>query len=543
MKTRIRLSMLPRMRMTHLICFLPEASVISLLFLLSSVLLILSFTPALGEAGVSIPTIPIPNTSILPNNKLELVPLFIGSPGTPQPIETTPVPQNPFMAEDPWNCIHNDSYQSDTYPQAGPLGRNPTVKSTWLGPPESPMGIVVGMTFDQSNDLLIAGSIKADLETTEGWVQLSLIDIKTLAILARLDLPKEMGVGSGFFRPAGAYFYMDNDNRIVIGTKDRTIWLVSYSFNSVTGKWSFKHENEPIPWDLGTAIPSTDQIEALQPDWSGLLWFTSKGGVVGTFDMASGRVISSIQLSGERIVNGHAAGEEGGVYIVSTRAMYRFDSDPSGNPIITWRKTYDAGTHLKQGQVDIGSGTTPTLMADKYVTISDNGQPQMHVLVYDREDGSLVCAVPVFQPGNASNENSLIATDTSIIVENNFGYKDATKDTTHGRTTKPGIARIDVDNGECRTVWSNESESIPSVVSKMSLSNGLIYTYTKPKGPSTTDPWYFTAIDFKTGETVWKALAGIGILYNNHYAAAYLGPDGTLYVGVLGGIVTMRDGE
>ena len=502
-------------------------------------------TPALGDDTYSIPAIKIPNTSILPNNKVQPVPAFIGQPAVADPIsDATPVPQNPFMAEDPWNCIHNDSYQSDTYPGAGPLGKNPVVSSTWLGPPplDSLQGIVVVMTLDRTNNLLIAAAIKSASGTS--WVQLTLIDATNLATLARFDLPKEILVGRGF-RPAGAYFYLNNNKRIVIGTKDRTVWLVSYSYDSGIGKWYFHHDNEDDPWDLTNDIPEGDSIEALQPDWSGRLWFTSRGGVVGTFNMGTGKVIGSLQLPGERIVNGHAAGEEGGVYIATTLAMYRFDADPvTGSPTITWRKTYDAGTHVKEGQTDIGTGTTPTLMGDKYVTISDNGQPQMHVLVYDRVDGRLMCAEPVFQPGQASNENSLIATDKSIIVENNFGYKDPEKDTTHGRTTKPGIARIDMDeNGACNTVWTNESVSIPSVVSKMSLANGLIYTYTKPKGPATTDPWYFTAIDFHTGEIVWKVLAGIGILYNNHYAAAYLGPDGTLYVGVLGGIVAMRDGE
>lgn len=72
-------------------------------------------------------------------------------------------------------------------------------------------------------------------------------------------------------------------------------------------------------------------------------------------------------------------------------------------------------------------------------------------------------------------------------------------------------------------MWTNESESIPALITKMSLATGLIYTYTKPKGPAATDPWYLTAIDFETGETVWKILAGLGVLYNNHYAGAYLG--------------------
>jgi hypothetical protein len=39
----------------------------------------------------------------------------------------------------------------------------------------------------------------------------------------------------------------------------------------------------------------------------------------------------------------------------------------------------------------------------------------------------------------------------------------------------------------------------------------------------------------------WSQLAETGQLYNNHYAPVYLGPDGTLYSGVLGGIVAMRD--
>jgi hypothetical protein len=478
----------------------------------------------------------IPNTSILPNAKLQPVLGFIGQTATPKPIAAAEIPQNPSMGDNPWTCLHNDSYMSDTYPVTGPIGQSPAVFSTWLGTPSDPVAIAVTIVFDK-NGLLVTAPVIMNQAKARAWVQLTLIDPQNLSTLAIFPLPEETISGPGF-RPAGSYFFIDKDDRVIIGTKDRTIWVVSHSKDQ-WGKWSFTHKDTDT-WDLTGAIPDGDSIEALQPDWSGRLWFTSKGGVVGTLDMGTGKVLHSVNHPGERIVNGHAAGEEGGVYIATTLAMYRFDFNE--NKIVqTWRKTYDAGTHVKEGQTDIGTGTTPTLMGEKYVTITDNGQPSMHVLVYKRVDGTLVCAEPVFQPGQASNENSLIATDKSIIVENNFGYKDATKDTTHGRTTKPGIARIDVENDVCHTVWTNESVSIPSVVSKMSLANGLIYTYTKPKGPGTTDPWYFTAIDFETGEVVFKQLAGYGIFYNNHYAGAYIGPDGTLYVGVLGGIVAMRD--
>ena len=50
----------------------------------------------------------------------------------------------------------------------------------------------------------------------------------------------------------------------------------------------------------------------------------------------------------------------------------------------------------------------------------------MHVLVYRRcaavDDQRLVCSEPVFEAGKSDTENSLVAFDHSIIVENNYAY-------------------------------------------------------------------------------------------------------------------------
>jgi hypothetical protein len=460
------------------------------------------------------------------------VPVFIGAPAVPRPIAAPTIPQNPFMASGAWSNIHNDSYMSDTYSTGGPLGHSPEVLSSFLGTQTAP-GLVVVVAFD-SQGLLIAASVLSDRAAGVAQVRLVLIDPSTLATRAVLRLPREAMTVARNFRPAGSYFYLDHLGRIIVGTCERTIWVISHSATA------FSHDET---WDLRSIIPADDSIQALQPDWNGRIWFTTKGGLVGTLD-AFGNLLGTARLPGERIANSHAADETGGVFIASTHAMYRFDADAFGKPVITWREPYDAGTHVKAGQVDIGTGTTPTLMGTEYVTITDNADPRMHVLVYRRAKQAagprLVCAEPVFQPGNSSTENSLVATDRSIIVENNFGYK-TPNDTENGRTTKPGIARIDVNASGCRTVWTNEQESIPTVVTKMSVANGLIYTYTKPQGPANTDAWYFTAIDFETGQTVFKRLTGTGALFNNHYAGLYLGPDGTAYVGVGGGIVAIRD--
>jgi hypothetical protein len=72
---------------------------------------------------------------------------------------------------------------------------------------------------------------------------------------------------------------------------------------------------------------------------------------------------------------------------------------------------------------------------------------------------------------------------------------------------------------------------------KASSKTGLVYTYTKPEGTVTDDPWYLTALDFETGKTRWKRLAGEGLGFNNNYAPITLGPGGRIYLGVLGGLV------
>ncbi len=111
----------------------------------------------------------------------------------------------------------------------------------------------------------------------------------------------------------------------------------------------------------------------------------------------------------------------------------------------------------------------------------------------------------------------------------------------------PGITRIDLDDegDSCHTVWTNDQESVPNVVSQASLVTGLEYTYSKDSSPADaplSDPWYFTAVDFHTGETIFKVLAGTGILYNSNYSSVYLGPDGkTAYVGVLAGLVRIHE--
>ncbi len=118
----------------------------------------------------------------------------------------------------------------------------------------------------------------------------------------------------------------------------------------------------------------------------------------------------------------------------------------------------------------------------------------------------------MFRKGASATENSLISLGRSLIVENNYGY-DLVKfnDTIPGvpelggdrnLVSEPGISRIDIkpDGSGCRKVWTNTTVRAPSVVPKGDAKNGLIYTFENVSDPAGADPWYWTALDYRTGQ-------------------------------------------
>ena len=489
--------------------------------------LVAIWVTSLLTASAALGATPIPND---PSNGPSLVPNFIGGAATAKQVKAPKIPQNPFMAPNGLSNVHNDGYQSDTYTWSGPLGRNPTVNSQFFGS----LGICgITIAFDKLGRLIticISGTSQ----------QLRLLDPTTLDTLATYDLPPRVipPGGNPFTSAGGAYFYVDNRDRVVVST-GRAIRVVA--LNGGAGNPSFSLARV---YDVSSVVPADDQLNSAIPDWSGHLWFVSRfHGVVGALDQGSGKLIGSIQLN-EPIENSFAVDEHGGVYIVSDAALYRFGLGKDGQIETVWRERYQNTGVQKPGQFTAGSGTTPTVMGNHYVSITDNADP-MDVVVYRRArhvapGRRLVCEQPVFGQGASATENSLIGTDNSMIVENNFGYAPPPGATQNGATTTPGIERVDIaQNGKsCRTVW-HSNEIAPSVVPKLSLANGLVYTITKP--PGTPDAWYLTAIDFRSGHTVWKRLLGTGLYYNNHYAGIAISPRGDLYSGVLGGTVRVAD--
>jgi len=455
-------------------------------------------------------------------------PDFVGEPAKSRPVAARPIPRHPFMAPNGRSNLHVDGFQSDTHFDPGPFGVNPETTSALF------FRECASVTFD-SRGRIITVCVGLDKPV------LVLLDPLTFTPLATFDLPPREPSPNPFTDfSGGGYFYLDNQDRAVLPTTDGRLQII--------GQTEGPGFELVADHDLSPAIGDSKVISAL-PDWKGRLWFAAIDGVVGWVDPDSGELFSTDL--GERISNSFAVGQGGAVYIVTDAALYRLEAGDDG-PKVIWRAAYENTGVQKSGQTSPGSGTTPTLLRRRYVAIADNADP-MQLLVFQRKRDAkgprLVCRREVLGLGSGSTDQSLIGINRSLIVENNFGYEGPAS-VTMGRTTTPGLERVDIKrrraidpgdpDGNCRTVWRSE-ERAPSVVPKLSVANGLVYTYTKPDLGSSTDAWYLTTLDYRSGETVYKTLAGYGLGFNNNYAPVTIAPDGSAYVGVLGGLIRVAD--
>lgn len=459
------------------------------------------------------------------------LPPYSGASWKPKSVKAKKPPQNKHMATNGRSNVHDDSWMTDVYWAKGPLGKTPDTLSSAIG------RVCITVTFDRKGRLVATCSSLAG-------PRLYMFDPKTLDVLADFDLPfvappptQDPTTNSS----GGSYFYLDNKDRAVIATANSHIWVVAEAPSK--GPAGFLLQQD---YDLTSIIPSDDRLTSALPDWAGNIWFISRyHGTVGVLNPATSAV-HSIVLN-EEIENSFAIDKQG-VYIVTDKQMYRFDLDATGTPSVTWSVTYQNSGLAKPGQFNAGSGTTPTVLPGGFVAITDNADP-MNVVVYRTAatlasgQSRVVCEIPVFAAGASCTENSLIGAGASLIVENNYGYKLAA--TTNGAVTTPGLTRVDInpDGSGCHVAWTNTTERAPSVVPKASVKNGLVYTFTKDPDPvnTTADAWFWTALDFQTGATVWKQLAGTGSGYNNHYAGIVIGKDGTAYLGAVGGLLAIRD--
>lgn len=458
---------------------------------------------------------------------------------------------NPFLAADTNGTMHGDGGQSDTHLAFGPILGNHEVRSRQAGN-GLPRQCSTFVYRSDGKPIAMCGGLAG--------FRMVLLDPDTLEALAHYDLPirpssfeafvkRDMGImmndSSG-----GAYMFLDNKDRLVFANSQ---WVVQRLVSKEAGgAWSFSVEKE---WDLKPYVPhdcfnwnnwspssECDKVTTVMPDHQGLYWWTTRNGRLGTLDPESGKV-SVIQLKDEEIQNALAM-DSRAVYVLSDHAQYAFVADTDGKPVQLWRTAYDRGTKRKIGSINQGSGTTPTLLGEKWITFADNADGRINIVVLRRSDGSRICAEPVFQEGASATDNSMIGWGRSIILENNAGFTSAYEQK-DWNAVAGGVVRVDVraDESGCDTIWNSQLK-VPSVVPKLSAANGIAYFYSfdlaKAANGKMTQDWSIVGLDFQTGRPVIKIPTGRGRKYDNNWASMSIAPNGDFYAGMTGGLVQVR---
>jgi len=296
----------------------------------------------------------------------------------------------------------------------------------------------------------------------------------------------------------------------------------------------------------------------------------------------------------EIVSNSVAVDENGGIYVLTSAAMYRFDWDGSALTR-AWRAEYESAEEVPSPiRLGPGSGSTPSLMGtdaddDRFVVVTD-GQALMNLVLFWRDevpadwepiapgkDPRIACEVPVdFGTGAtvAISEQSVAVRGYVAVVVNDLltnptinpppaisPIAQNTVSALEGGIPEKapfGLERIDWDpeTRTCSTVWANAEISVPNGIPSISEASGLVY------GAGQRDGQFgLEGLDFETGESrVWVAagsgecppefltivsvLPGVSDVLeqvpnsceNSIYAATTVGPDGMVYTGTFNGM-------
>lgn len=445
-----------------------------------------------------------------------VTPEYVGRPAIVRPLTGLEAPRHPHLAG-VTGTAEGGAWATNATPWPGPVGDRPEVDTAWHG--TEGCGT---LTVDSRGRLVTLCGAGAELR---------LLDPESLRPVVTKELAEPADAVDG--PPCGNAVFLDDRGRAVVATADLRVLAVATADGEGQADLTVVESH-----DLSRAAGPGDCVVGLLPDRDGRIWFATRGGVVGTVDPGSGRIRAS-EL-GEGVGNALAADERGGVYAVSTGALYRFEAGADGRPRVSWRRQYDGGSRRKPGQLDQGSGTPPALLPGGLVAIADNADPRMHVVFLRRDSGEEVCEVPVFDEEEGATETSLTAVGSGVVVVNGHGYR-GPRSTALGLTTTPGLARVDVSGSECRTVWVNTDLSVPSSGAEASLATGLLHVWAKRSSWWGASAWYLSAVDAHTGRQVFAVRAGTGTLLDNNRAGVTLAPDGSAYVPTLGGLVRVRD--
>jgi len=279
-------------------------------------------------------------------------------------------------------------------------------------------------------------------------------------------------------------------------------------------------------------------------------------------------------VAGEEVSNSIAVDENGGIYVVTSEAMYRVQwtgtdltlDEAAG----AWVSGYETGGAVQvPGRLGAGSGSTPSLMGtgaqDRFVVITD-GQPLTHLVLFWRDripddwepiapgkSRRIAAEVPVDFGDPAlqtsmSEQSVLVQGYGAVVVNNDYGVTRQSSDpltanllnglvvflSNTARYAPYGVQKFEW-NPQTRSLdvaWVNPAISCPNGIPTMSAASGLFYCIGQRKGV-----WNVEALDWVSGESRFFKPFSAWFIHNSFYAATQIGPFGDIWSGTVTGVL------
>lgn len=461
--------------------------------------------------------------------------------------------------------MHADGGNTGSLDFTGPLGRNVTVSSAQH---------VIGPMLWGQNGALTMGF--ADLTSGASLPPLGIAAVNpvTLQVLATWFAPdanEKLNLQYIQLRQA--------DNTFLVSSQQGRIYVVERHDCGTAAAFTLVRT---IDLAKEAVLGTDESLLNSMFDVEGNIWFTT-GGIAGINSTPQpSTTVGYVQLDGrihslhilDQVVENGVALNGTTMYLVTGPSNAASDQGSTtgyamavtlGNDseiTVLWKTPYSAGSGRKPGAFSRGSGSTPSLLADDYVVMTDNADDQVNLLVLYRKALSnatvqVHCKVPLFQPGASANDNRLtVHSDEAghgVVISNMYnippiflpGGTETDINGVHNdmNVMAGGIVRVDVSSSGCKLRW--EVQEKMKSVAVLSTKSGLFYGYVQDTQLAAKGEymWYAVAIDWATGDVVWKARAGAGGSYNDNFLPGSLGPDGTFYQGLLGGTIMFRDAQ
>jgi len=464
------------------------------------------------------------------------------------------------------NSLHDDCRASDVSEWAGPSSGDPVIH--YFKNEASFAGMCPAFAFDAHERMLT-------ISFSRGKAHLMAFEPRNLELLDVAPLPgRQVKIGDvllhglgGIFKDTsgGAYFFVDRQGTVVVPTVRDEIWIVGRNAAGGFGQTQILPVNSAL-----SQRANDDKLTACLPDWEpdaqgeDYYWFTTREGVVGLASRGKNKVVDSFDLRAqapaishpkEQIQNSFVVSPKG-AFIVSNYALYRFARN--GEKIEkVWRSGYcrlDMGKgpscpyndpkrkkrkkpKKKPGQIDFGSGTTPTLLGDEWVVIGD-AQRTVQASVYSQDTGELRGRAPLFEGRGSACENSFIGHGDVVLAGNTYGYVDpfdlAVRPVRAMRRKVRGYTRLNLvpGDGNPKQGWDKPKLEVMSAPPKLSQKTGLVYAYSMKRHRLLQRTWSLLGIDFESGEVVYRVpvFQSARMQHDNAWGAMTIGPDRSIFI-------------